>query len=78
MLLLKIISPEQVLFKGEVEKVTLPGTLGLFMVLENHAPLASTLLPGHIVYTGREGEQTVSIRGGVVNVVDNEVIVCVE
>ena len=35
-MVLEIISSEQILFKGEVESVTLPGAKGSFTVLENH------------------------------------------
>ena len=45
-MVLEIISSEQILFKGEVESVTLPGAKGSFTVLENHASLISTLDAG--------------------------------
>ena len=46
-------------------------------MLENHAPLVSTLTPGEIVYKGSEEEKSVQIRGGVVEVRDNNVVVCI-
>ncbi|MDR1274204.1 MAG: F0F1 ATP synthase subunit epsilon [Odoribacteraceae bacterium] len=76
-MILKIISPERVLYQGDVESVTLPGALGLFMVLKDHAPLASALAPGEVVYVEAGGERTVSIERGVVEVRNNEVIVCI-
>ena len=57
--------------------VKVPGTVGQFTVLENHAPLVSTLTPGEIVYKGSEEEKSVQIRGGVVEVRDNNVVVCI-
>ena len=45
-MILRIVSPEKVIYKGEVQMVKLPGTVGQFTVLENHAPLVSTLTPG--------------------------------
>ena len=54
-MILRIVSPEKVIYKGEVQMVKLPGTVGQFTVLENHAPLVSTLTPGEIVYKGSEG-----------------------
>lgn len=69
-------SPERVLFNGEVGKVTLPGADGSFMVLNNHAPLVSTLMPGEIVYAAVNAEQRMTIEGGVVEVRNNEVIIC--
>lgn len=45
---LEILSPERTLFSGEVESVTLPGTLGEFTVLRHHAPLISSLTAGEV------------------------------
>lgn len=66
-----------VIFEGEVQMVKLPGTVGQFTVLENHAPLVSTLTPGEIIYKGVEEEKSVQICGGVVEVRDNNVVVCI-
>ena len=41
MLRLKIVSPERVEFDGEVESVLVPGTLGSFEILQDHAPIVS-------------------------------------
>ena len=43
---LEVITPEEVLFKGEVSSVQLPGKDGLFQILNNHAPLIATLALG--------------------------------
>ena len=43
MLRLKIVSPERVEFDGEVESVLVPGTLGSFEILQDHAPIISSL-----------------------------------
>lgn len=40
---LEIITPEKLFFKGEVDLITLPGKLGSFTVLKNHAPLIAEL-----------------------------------
>ena len=76
-MILRIVSPEKVIYKGEVQMVKLSGTVGQFTVLENHAPLVSTLSSGEIVYIGAEEEKSVQIRGGVVEVRDNNVVVCI-
>ena len=47
---LEIISADKILFKGDVQRVTLPGSLGIFTVLDHHAPLISTLTRGAVVY----------------------------
>ena len=49
---LEIISPEATLFTGEVEALTLPGTKGSFQLLENHAPIVSTLQAGVVKIKG--------------------------
>lgn len=75
---LKIISAEDILFEGEVNSVTLPGTMGSFTVLRNHASLISTLTSGVITYTDESGEtDTVGIEGGLVDVDNNVVSVCI-
>lgn len=76
-MILRIVSPERVVYKGEVQMVKLPGTVGRFTVLENHAPLVSTLTSGEVVYKGTDEEKSVRIRGGVVEVRDNNVVVCI-
>mgnify|MGYP003243816450 FL=1 len=75
---LVIVSPEKTLFKGVVTDVTLPGSQGIFMVLPKHAPLISSLEKGTLTYTTAEGEQSLEITGGFVEVRKNEVSVCVE
>ena len=47
-MILEIVSPEATLFKGEVTSVTLPGVVGSFQVLNNHAPIVSILKHGTI------------------------------
>ncbi|MDE5652796.1 MAG: ATP synthase F1 subunit epsilon [Muribaculaceae bacterium] len=75
---LELISSHAVLFKGEAESVTLPGALGSFTVLKNHAPLISVLQPGEVRYRTPEGEEKrVAIKGGLVDVDNNVIAVCV-
>ena len=42
-MLLDILTPEKLLFEGEIKSVKLPGTNGEFEILNNHAPIISTL-----------------------------------
>lgn len=75
---LEIISAHAVLFKGDAEAVTLPGALGSFTVLKNHAPIISVLTPGKVAYRNPEGEEnTIDIQGGIVDVANNVVSVCI-
>ena len=46
---LEIITPEKQLFSGEIKSVKFPGTIGGFEVLNNHAPIISTLAKGEII-----------------------------
>ena len=46
MLKLKIVSPERIEFDGEVDSVLVPGTMGQFEILNDHAPIISTLEKG--------------------------------
>lgn len=79
MLQLKIVSPERIEFEGQVESVLVPGTLGQFEILTNHAPIISSLDKGKIVYGLSSGEkQSLDIIGGFVEVQKNVVSLCVE
>lgn len=75
---LEIISPHDIVFKCEAEAVSLPGQMGRFMVLNNHAPLISVLTEGKIVYQTPEGEEkTFDIKGGLVDIENNIISVCI-
>lgn len=74
---LKIISAEKIEFEGAVESVTLPGAMGSFQVLDRHAALISSLVPGTVAYTVSPGQtETREIAGGVADIKDNVVSVC--
>ena len=75
---LEIVTPDQKVFEGEVVAATFPGTDGSFQVLNHHAPLLSTLKKGTIVYRDKKNEYEVTIDGGVVEVLNNKVIVLAE
>ncbi len=74
---LKIISAEDILFEGEVTAVHLPGANGEFTVLRNHAAIISTLTPGKVRYDAPDGEGVIEIDGGLADVQDNVVSVCI-
>ena len=75
---LHIVSPEGTLVDKAVSAVTLPGTLGPFEVLKDHAALISSLDKGDIVYVSEGKENRVPIAEGFVEVRNNQVDVCVE
>ncbi len=76
---LEIITPDKKVFAGEARSVTFPGTEGQFQVLDNHAPLVSTLGIGDIIVEGATtGRQVYRVDGGVVEVLRNKVLVLAE
>ena len=79
MLQLKIVSPEKVEYDGKAESVTVPGALGNFEILTNHAPIISSLIDGVVEYVTEKGEKfQITVTGGVVSVQKNEVSLGVE
>ena len=78
MLQLKIVSPEKVEYEGAVESVVVPGTMGQFEILNDHAPIISTLQKGVVEYATKEGKVSLNILGGFVEVQKNVVSLCVE
>ena len=66
------------MYEGEVESVTLPGTVGSFTVLNNHAPIISSLENGKIAYKDVSGITELAIKSGFAEVSDNTLSVCVE
>jgi F-type H+-transporting ATPase subunit epsilon len=59
-----LVSPEKLLFSGEVEQVDVPGAEGDFGVLAGHAPLVATLRPGILTVHSAKGEQKIVVLGG--------------
>jgi F-type H+-transporting ATPase subunit epsilon len=78
---LEILTPDKKVFEGEVSSVTLPGTLGSFEILNNHAPIISTLEDGKLIVRGMDKnskEDVFLIKGGVVEANNNQVMVLAE
>ena len=59
-----LVSPEKLLFSGEVDQVDVPGTEGDFGVLAGHAPLVSALRPGIMIVTVNGQAQRMVVLGG--------------
>ena len=73
---LEIVTPDEKIFEGEVVTATFPGIGGTFQVLNNHAPMISTLGNGDLRYQEeKKKEQVISVDGGVVEVLNNKVTV---
>lgn len=76
---LEIITPDKKVFSGEVDLIKVPGTLGSFEILKNHAPIISTLEPGNIKVVNNTGEtELFQIAGGVIEVKQNKIIILAE
>ncbi|MDQ2953767.1 MAG: F0F1 ATP synthase subunit epsilon [Pseudomonadota bacterium] len=63
-----LVSPEKLLFSGEVEQVDVPGSEGDFGVLAGHAPLVSLLRPGILTVHAGGGSERIVVLGGFVEV----------
>jgi F-type H+-transporting ATPase subunit epsilon len=60
----ELVSPEKLLFSGDVEQVDVPGAEGDFGVLAGHAPMVTTLRPGILTVHAAGGEQKMVVLGG--------------
>ncbi len=87
---LEIVSPEKTLFTGDVNSVHVPGTEGSFQILNNHAPIVSTLKNGLIRLKGsfennfenlevhNSNEASLEIQSGVIEMKKNKLIILVD
>ena len=75
-MLLEVITPETKVFEGEVKSVLLPGTNGKFEILNNHAPIISTLTEGEVrIIKKNDQKELFDINGGVIEMQNNKIIV---
>jgi len=75
-MLLEIITPESKLFTGEITSVKLPGMDGEFEILNNHAPIISTLSKGVIrIIDNDNNTEKFEVNGGVIEMQNNKIIV---
>ena len=65
------------MFSGNVSSVVMPGILGNFGVYPDHAPLISILKKGDITYMDKGIEKSIQINGGLAEVNNGVVTVCV-
>lgn len=76
---LEIITPDKTIYQGEVVLVQLPGLDGLFEILNNHAPMIAALGKGRVkVHDQEKNELFFPINGGVIEVLQNKVLVLAE
>jgi F-type H+-transporting ATPase subunit epsilon len=60
----ELVSPERLVFAGDVNQVDVPGEQGDFGVLTGHAPYIATLKPGVLTIYGDGGPQRIVVQGG--------------
>ena len=76
---LEIISPDKKIYEGEAKYVGVPGLDGSLGILDNHAPLITTLTKGAIKLRKEDGsEEEIEVEGGVIEVLNNRVIILAE
>ena len=77
---LEILTPEKKIYEGEVDMVQVPGSeeKGSFAILNNHAPIISSLMPGRLKIKNGSEEKEFIIKGGFVEALNNKVSVLVE
>lgn len=74
----EIITPDKELFKGDASFVSVPGVDGSMGFLNDHAPLITVLRAGQVKVVTEKGDQLFDVKGGVVEVLKNTVIVLAE
>ena len=77
MIQLKVISPQREVLSTEASLIELPGEMGRFEVLKDHAPLISSLTAGKIRYVKGGEQHEIETQPGFVEVRDNVVTVCI-
>ena len=75
---LDIITPDKKIYSGEITSVSVPGTVGRFQILKNHAPIISTLVKGIVKVEDNEGVKEFEVKGGVVENLKNNVVILAE
>lgn len=77
---LTIITPEKIVYNGDVSLVNVPGTKGPFQILKGHAPIISSLKSGVVSYIPANSNDTdkICINNGFVEVSDDKINICAE
>jgi F-type H+-transporting ATPase subunit epsilon len=76
---IEIITPDAKVFEGDIKSIRVPGKLGSFQVLKDHAPIISTLENGPVIMVDQDGKETrYEINGGVIEVKANRIILLAE
>ncbi len=71
---LKIVTPEKIVFSGEIKSLTVSTTTGDITILPNHIPLISQLAPGEIIVNSEE-EHLMAVSGGFIEVFPKRIVI---
>jgi F-type H+-transporting ATPase subunit epsilon len=75
-MILEVITPEKSVYKGEIVLVQLPGAMGSFEIMYNHAPIIAILEKGRLKVIDEERNKFyIDIESGVVEVKNNHITV---
>jgi F-type H+-transporting ATPase subunit epsilon len=78
-LFLEVVTPSKTAYSGDIKSVSVPGTLGNFQVLFNHAPILSSMEIGIVKIVDDEGKEfEYSTSGGTIEVLNNKVLLLAE
>lgn len=78
-MILEIITPDKMVYSGQVKLIQMPGNNGLFEILNHHAPIISTLGKGKIKVEEENGQVLFfEVDGGIIENKDNKIIVLAE
>ena len=73
---LKIVTPDELYFEGDVEHVMAPGHHGYLGILKDHAAFVTPVSKGRLTYRDEKGQtSTVEVEGGFLEVLKNRVLV---
>jgi len=74
---LTVLSPEKQILSAQVTLVELPGAKGRFEVLKGHCDLLSSLVEGQVRYVQDGVSRVIPVKGGFVEVKNDNIVVCV-
>ena len=75
-MIVEILTLESILLSAEAKSVVVPGSNGRFEMLNNHAPIISTLQAGTIkVIDNNDDEKLIEIAGGSIEMSNNKIII---
>lgn len=78
-MIIEIITPEKIIFSGETSMVRVPGSLGSFQILNNHAPIISNIEKGTITVRKPEGEElNFEVSSGIVECKKNKIVILID